>query len=266
MSLVRVAIGPVPAASARAWVTSARSTLATVRERDLGVPADVLDAFDVYVELWSAIADTTEPFEWSGEIDSDMLRHLAAHWARLVTMARSDPGSGLRTAGPEAEEFFEALASAIVEASAVDDRDNISERLGEVIPAFAETVEVDSPGSARRVLLVDDNEDIRLLMRLAIERDRRLVVVGEAANGADALAKCDGACPDAVLLDLLMPVMDGYEALPKIKQRCPRTDVVVFSAMTSPETTARVASLGAAAFVEKTADTVAVLDALAGAV
>lgn len=116
---------------------------------------------------------------------------------------------------------------------------------------------------SRRVLLVDDNEDIRVLMRLAIERDGRFEVCGEARDGAEAVECSEALRPDAVLLDLLMPVMDGFTALPLILERSPGTDVVVFSAVGSSETRSRVADLGAASFVEKSADAIAVLDALA---
>ena len=266
MSRVNVTLGPVSAVSARAWLASARETLATARARpDLEVPADVLDGFDAYVAEWSAIAATTDPFVWSGEVDAGTVRHLASHWARLATIARTDPeGSGIRPASAEGQEFFDALAVVLVEAAAVDDRENLSERLEEVIPAFGETVAADPVSRARRVLLVDDNEDIRLLMRLALDRDPRFAVCGEAENGQEAVAFCERECPDVVLLDLLMPVMSGFIALPLIKAHCPSTDVVVFSAAGSPETTGKVTSLGASAFVQKTADTASVLDALAG--
>lgn len=117
--------------------------------------------------------------------------------------------------------------------------------------------------SSRRVLLVDDNEDIRVLMRLAIQRDGRFEVCGEATNGEEAIARCGELHPDAVLLDLLMPVMDGYTALPQIRSRCPETDVIVFSAVPSLDARQRAAALGARSFIEKTADATKVLDALA---
>jgi CheY-like chemotaxis protein len=262
-----VTIGPVASASVRAWANAARETLAIVRARDdLGVTPDVLSAFDAYVETWAEVGEAIDPFVWTGEIDSEMLRRLAAQWARLVTLARTDPASGLRPGPPEGEEFYNALTIGILEASAIDDREGFSAKFEEVVPPFAFDAPVPRRTGARRVLLVDDNDDIRLLMRLAIERDPRLEVCGEAAHGAAAVAACDGRCPDAVLLDLMMPVMDGWTALPLLKERCPDTDVVVFSAAAAPDVRARALSMGAAAVFGKTDDTSTVLEALAGAV
>lgn len=266
--MVRVNIGPVPAGAARAWTRSARETLATVRSRpDLEVPDDVVAAFESYVDQWSDIAEVIDPFLWAGDIDTGLLRVLGAHWARLVTMARTDPGRGIRPADPEGEAFYNALAIAIVEGAAVDDRENFSERFEEVVPAFEADLAPaagEATGAPRqRVLLVEDTDDLRLLMRLAIERDGRFEVAGEAANGAEAVEQCRSECPDAVLLDLLMPEMDGYTALPLIKERCPDTKVVVFTAVASPEISARVRSLGASACLSKATPTAAVLSALA---
>lgn len=266
MATALVTIGPVPAASARAWIASARETIATVGRRpDLGVPPDVVAAFAGYIDDWAALADGGETFLWTGSLDPGMVRHLAAHWARLVTLARADPeGSGLRRAAPESEEFYNALATALLEAVAVDDAEGFTDRFEEVVPAFDADVPSAQTPAARRVLLVDDNEDIRLLMRLTLERDPRFDVAAEAQNGEEAVAYCRTHCPDAVLLDLLMPVMDGYAALPQIKQLCPQATVVVFSAIESPDTVERVIRAGASAFLQKTADTTVVLDALAG--
>ena len=267
MSLVRVSIGPVSSASARAWAAAARETLATVRSRpDLGVPQDVVDAFDLYVDLWGVVADTTDPFVWASEVDPDLLTHLASHWARLINLARADPeGTGIRPAPPEGEAFYNALATALIEATAaVETPENIADRLEDVIPSFHESLLDLTAPDARRVLIVDDNEDIRLLMRIAIERDERLAVCGEAENGSVALGCLQTSCPDAILLDLSMPVMDGLTALPLIKQHCPDVDVIVFSAAGDTDTLARVMSLGAATFLNKTADAATVMDALAG--
>jgi len=263
----------VAAAAARTWIASARETLRTVRAHpELGVPADVLAAFESYVEQWAEMSETADPFLWAADIDSHVLRVLGAHWARLVTIARTDPSSGLRPAPPEGEEFYNALAIAILEGAAVDDEENFSAKFEEVVPAFDPTEHEPVLASARadgqaarrrRVLLVEDTEDLRLIMRLAIEQDGRFEVAGEAANGMEAVEHCKHDCPDAVLLDLLMPEMDGYAALPLIKQHCPAANVVVFTAVASPDVSARVRALGASACLSKATPTEAVLSALA---
>ena len=266
MNPVRVAIGPVASASVLAWARSARETLDVVRSHpDLDVPADVVDAFEAYVAMWTAIAESSDPFEWSGELDADRLRHLAAHWARLVTLARADGDEvGVRPAPPEGEEFYNALAVAMVEATALDDPERFADHFEDVLPAFNAEIDRRPASRTTTVLLVDDNPDIRLLMRLAVERDGRFEVSGEASNGTEAVAHCRASAPDAVLLDLLMPVMDGFAALPLIKDASPTTRVVVFSALSDPDVRRRVEALGASTFLSKTADRNEVLRALAG--
>jgi len=83
--------------------------------------------------------------------------------------------------------------------------------------------------SARRVLVVDDAEDLRMLLRLRIEARDGLTVVGEAADGVAAVELASELQPDLVLLDLAMPRMDGLEALPLIRAAVPDVRVVVLS-------------------------------------
>jgi CheY-like chemotaxis protein len=96
-----------------------------------------------------------------------------------------------------------------------------------------------------RVLLVDDLSDIRLVMRLLLEADGRAEVVGEAADGAEAVRLAAELHPDAVVLDLRMPGMDGVSALPLIRDAAPGTVVVALSALPVGPATDRAIDLGA---------------------
>jgi len=96
-----------------------------------------------------------------------------------------------------------------------------------------------------RVLLVDDLSDIRLVMRLLLEADGRAEVVGEAADGAEAVRLAGELRPDAVVLDLRMPGMDGVSALPLIRAASPGTVVVALSALPIGPTTDQAVDLGA---------------------
>lgn len=80
-----------------------------------------------------------------------------------------------------------------------------------------------------RVLLVDDVPDIRLLLRVGLEGDRRFSVIGEAADGAEAVALAGDLRPDVIVLDLAMPVMDGFQALPEIHRVAPGARVLAYS-------------------------------------
>lgn len=96
-----------------------------------------------------------------------------------------------------------------------------------------------------RVLLVDDLSDIRLVMRLLLEADGRSEVVGEASDGAEAVRLTRELHPDAVVLDLRMPGMDGVSALPLIRGAAPSTVVIALSALPVGPMTDRAIDLGA---------------------
>lgn len=72
------------------------------------------------------------------------------------------------------------------------------------------------PGTAVRVLLVDDHAAIRMGMRMVVESDAGFTVVGEAENGAVAVSMAKALRPDIVLMDLRMPVLDGVAATEQI--------------------------------------------------
>ena len=80
-------------------------------------------------------------------------------------------------------------------------------------------------------MLVDDEPDIVFLARTLFESDGRFDVVGEASDGEEAVRLAQQLHPDAVLLDILMPGMDGWQALPLIRRVAPETAVVVVSAL-----------------------------------
>jgi CheY-like chemotaxis protein len=104
-----------------------------------------------------------------------------------------------------------------------------------------------------RVLLADDTPDIRRLTRMMLDLDDRFVVVGEAADGVEAVEMAASQRPDAIILDIAMPVMDGLDAIPLILERAPGTRIVVLSAY--PEQASREAlARGAHAWVDKGSD------------
>lgn len=106
-----------------------------------------------------------------------------------------------------------------------------------------------------RVLLVDDSEDIRFLLRILLEVGHDFEVWGEAVNGEEALKLVVADCPDAIVLDAMMPVMDGLTALPLLRQLCPATPVVIITAAATPEIRQEALALGACAVIDKCAAT-----------
>ena len=81
-----------------------------------------------------------------------------------------------------------------------------------------------------RVLVVDDEDDVRLLLRLQLETYGHSVT-GEAADGQAALDLCRADPPDAVILDLLMPRMNGFEVIPKLRTELPAVAIVAYTAV-----------------------------------
>lgn len=103
------------------------------------------------------------------------------------------------------------------------------------------------------VLIVDDAEDFRELLRLCLARNARINVVGEATNGEEALTEAAARHTDVVILDLSMPVMDGLEAAPLIKQENPGVKILVLSGFRASDLAAKAVAAGADAYVEKLA-------------
>src|SRR5713226_10118356 len=79
------------------------------------------------------------------------------------------------------------------------------------------------------ILIVDDNPNIRYLLRVFIESQTPFKVCGEAGHGTDAIEKARHLQPDLILLDLSMPVMTGAEAASVLKAMLPRTKIILFS-------------------------------------
>ncbi|MBW3594338.1 MAG: response regulator transcription factor [Actinobacteria bacterium] len=104
--------------------------------------------------------------------------------------------------------------------------------------------------TTRRVLIVDDNADVRYLTRLTIESDS-CEVVGEAANGAEAISVAEELQPDAVVLDLRMPLMDGIEATKILRYRFPDLRIIVMSGSDDPLMVREISAAGADAAVDK---------------
>jgi DNA-binding NarL/FixJ family response regulator len=81
-----------------------------------------------------------------------------------------------------------------------------------------------------KVVVADDEPDVRLLLRLQLQGIPGIEVVGEAGDGLQALAQCRALLPDAVIMDLLMPKMMGIEAIEQLQSELPGVGVVAYTA------------------------------------
>src|SRR5438552_1811829 len=118
-------------------------------------------------------------------------------------------------------------------------------------------------GGRARVVVVDDDPDVQDLLEFMFEVDERFVVVGFAPDANTAVSLVERERPDAVVLDLQLPGMDGLTALPLIRRRAPEARIVVFSAFPDPFTLVDVLQLGADGYLNKTATWLELIPTLA---
>jgi DNA-binding NarL/FixJ family response regulator len=102
-----------------------------------------------------------------------------------------------------------------------------------------------------RTLIADDDPDHRLLLRLALRRNKSFEVVGEATNGEEVVALGRDLKPDLILLDLSMPRVDGLEALAQLRDDVPDARVIVLSGFAPDQFAPAVMTAGAVGYLEK---------------
>lgn len=102
-----------------------------------------------------------------------------------------------------------------------------------------------------RILLIDDDEDIRLLARSALDLDGRFDVVGEGGDGNEAIRLAAEHEPDIVLLDLEMPWLDGAEAVPHIRRAVPACVIALWTVEPHGRRAAEAMALGASVLLDK---------------
>ena len=102
------------------------------------------------------------------------------------------------------------------------------------------------------LLIVDDDASMRDLLRLTFELHPEFTVLGEAANGSEAVTAAGEYKPDAVILDIMMPGTDGLEALPRILAVSPLSKIIVFSAYATVPIVQQALEAGASLVLEKT--------------
>ena len=102
-----------------------------------------------------------------------------------------------------------------------------------------------------RVLLVDDHAVVRQGLKMFLGLDPDLEVIGEAENGEDAIRLTRDLNPDVVLMDLLMPVMDGIDAIGYIRREFPDTEVIALTSVLEDEAVIKAMRAGAIGYLLK---------------
>ena len=108
-------------------------------------------------------------------------------------------------------------------------------------------------GARVRLLIVDDHLLFRQAIRQLLAHDEGIQLVGEAANGQQALEAVRWAKPDVILMDVHMPVMAGWEAISQIHALSPQTRILAVTAFGNAEYVAEAVRRGAAGYVQKSA-------------
>ena len=115
-----------------------------------------------------------------------------------------------------------------------------------------------------RILLADDHPVVRDGIRLLLEKAGNVEIVGEAANGADALDLAGSAAPDVVLLDMELPDIEGTQVARQIQQHHPEIKVLALSAYSDPFYIKGVLESGAAGYLMKDEAPELILEAVQG--
>jgi NarL family two-component system response regulator LiaR len=102
-----------------------------------------------------------------------------------------------------------------------------------------------------RILIADDHSVVRQGLRMFLSSDPELEIIGEASNGLEAVNQVEQFHPDVVIMDLLMPVMDGIHATEAIRHQAPNTEVVALTSALEDNTIVDAIRAGAIGFLPK---------------
>jgi DNA-binding NarL/FixJ family response regulator len=119
----------------------------------------------------------------------------------------------------------------------------------------------DSPERIR-VLIADDHRLFGQALEAILATDQRLEMAGHAADGAEAVKLAVATDPDVILMDIAMPIMDGFQATKQIRQHRPQTRVLMLTGSDSRLDVDRAREAGAAGYVTKDRIAAELIDAI----
>lgn len=95
-----------------------------------------------------------------------------------------------------------------------------------------------------RVLIVDDDVDFRVMLRWQLSKADNLAVIGDAADGYEALERVEQLDPEVAVVDLMMPGMDGFELIERLSEEHPEVTAVAYSAMANEHAREQLGAIG----------------------
>ncbi|HKZ51086.1 MAG TPA: response regulator transcription factor [Dehalococcoidia bacterium] len=104
-----------------------------------------------------------------------------------------------------------------------------------------------------RIVLAEDHAVVRSALRLLLDAEADMTVVGEAENGLEAVARASHLQPDVILMDIAMPGLGGIEAARQVVRHCPQVNVLILTMYDDPEHFFRSLEAGALGYVPKSA-------------
>jgi DNA-binding NarL/FixJ family response regulator len=131
-----------------------------------------------------------------------------------------------------------------------------------VYRAVGNEVSPEYVGWPTRLAIVDDHDLTRESLQNMLSDEPDIEIVGEAANGRQALALCSHSRPDLILMDVRMPVMDGLAATKEVKQRYPEISVMMLTMHENPDYLLGALKAGAAGYVLKDAPHEEIIEAV----
>lgn len=117
-----------------------------------------------------------------------------------------------------------------------------------------------------KILVADDHAVIRKMVTATLKEEPSFDVIGEAENGLQAVDKAELLKPDVVILNIKMPVLDGFEAARRIRKKLPEVAVVILSSEMDKRIIDEAKKIGVKAFVPKTKAAVALVRAIEAAI
>lgn len=109
------------------------------------------------------------------------------------------------------------------------------------------------PYTSIKVAIADDHEPYRIGLKTLIEKTPKINIVGDASNGRDLLRLVNDVCPDVVLVDIMMPVMDGIEATKHLAANAPSVNVIALSMFNDDHVIMDILNAGAKGYLIKNA-------------